>query len=114
MTLSLPLTSAFRCQQRMFFEVSSVTEGRAVGRMGAAVALKTTFAPGVFEGILSFMDDSSQVAVCGADTSDIANMEDFVGFVVDPYTRTNNCCIQVLELYEGSIRDEWWLALSAM
>ena len=97
----------------MFFDVVSETE-RQVSMMGAAVALKTTFAPGVFEGILSFVDDSSQVAVCGADAKDIANMDDFDGILVDPLTRTNNCCIQVLELYEGSIRDEWWLAVSAM
>ena len=74
------------------------------------VALKSTVAPGVFENIISFLDDSSHVAVCGPGSSDIANMDDLNGFIVVPFTRSNNCRIQMLELYEESMLDEWWIA----
>ena len=83
--------------------------------MGAAVvALRTTITPGIFERILSFLDDSSDVAVCGLGSSDIANMDDLNHFFVGPRTRTINARIQVVELYAESMLDEWSLVISDM
>ena len=50
--------------------------------MGATVALATTFDTDVIRCICSFLDDSSQVNVCGTDASDIGNMRDLSDFEV--------------------------------
>ena len=81
--------------------------------MAAAVfALRRTFASGVFDDILSFLDDSSQIAVCGPGASDIANIDDLNGFDVGPSARRHNLYTQIVQLYGGSSCDEWWTALS--
>ena len=80
--------------------------------MAAAVfALRSTFASGLFEDILSFLDDSSQIAVCGPGASDIANIDDLNGFDVGPLATRHNVWNQAVHLYEGSSCEEWWLAV---
>ena len=75
------------------------------------VALRSTFVSCLFEDILSFLDDSSHIAVCDLSASDIANIDDLNGFDVGPLATRNNVWNQVVHLYEGSSCDEWWAAL---
>ena len=69
--------------------------------MGAAIALKSTFTPGILEDILCFMDDSSNAAICGTGKSDIANLSDLNSIEQDGFTRWRNEMMQPL-LYEDS------------
>ena len=57
-------------------------------------ALNATFEPGVFDHILSFLDDSSDAAVCGPGANDIANITDLDGFFVGSFTRMGNVGLQ--------------------
>ena len=53
----------------------------------AVIALKYTFGePAVYESILSFLDDSSHIAVCGTDATDIADVAELDGFFVNEST----------------------------
>ena len=67
--------------------------------MGVTIALKSAFEPGVLQDILSFLDDSSHVAICGTDTNDIANVADLDH--VDLMTFGENIWIQI-DLYQKS------------
>ena len=67
------------------------------------VALKTTFATDVFDSILSFLDDSSQVVVCGQAADDIGNIADLDGLAVGVSTRQRNIILQWTDLYNDSM-----------
>ena len=73
-----------------------------MGAAAAAIAMRSTFGePGLFYGILSFLDDSSQLTVCGAGATDIANIAELDDFPVDPMTPVINR-IQQLAMYQES------------
>ena len=67
-----------------------------MGAASAAIALRNTFGePAVFQSILLFLDDSSQVAICSTDATDIANIDDLDSFTVDEHTRSINRLLQI-------------------
>ena len=73
-----------------------------MGAASAAIALPRTFGePAIFQSILSFLDDSSQLSICGADATDIANMDDLSDEWIDEYTELRNVLRQT-PLYQGS------------
>ena len=72
--------------------------------MGTAmVALKKTIATDVFDSILSFLDDSSHVVVCGQAADDIGNIADLDGLAVGVSTRQRNIILQWTDLYNDSM-----------
>lgn len=111
LSLAAALVLRLKYSLKFFFEVAFHSEKQTFWMMGA---LKSTVTPGIFESILSFLDDSSHVAVCGPGSNDVANMDDLSHFFVGTCTRSNNCRIQVVQLYEESMLDEWSLAVSDM
>lgn len=73
-----------------------------MGAGSAAIALRRTFGePAIFQGVLSFLDDSSQVCMCSANATDIATMADLNDELIDEYTDLRNGLVQA-DLYRGS------------
>ena len=78
-----------------------------LANMGAAMdALERTFEPHVFEYVLLFADDSSQVAICGKGESDIANMAELDDHSFGSMTTGNNVRLQEYLYNESGSRED--------
>ena len=70
--------------------------------MGAAAPLKSTFETGVFNVIASFCEHCSDVAICGTDTTDIANIAD-----LDDCTANHMTTVESVEPYRPLYMESW-------